>query len=69
MPISASYGEEYELPEEVELGTLYYLAKNKMIIISSTDYSKLKCLKNARNKLAHLNSLTIDEVNDLLAYM
>ncbi len=69
LPISASYGEEYELPEEVELGTLYYLAKNKMIIISSTDYSKLKCLKNARNKLAHLNSLTIDEVNDLLAYM
>ena len=69
LPISTSYGEEYELPEEVELGTLYYLAKNKMINISTADYSKLKCFKDARNKLAHLNSLTFNEVNDLLAYI
>ena len=69
LPISASYGEEYKMPEEVELGTLYYLAKNKMLTISTEDFSKLKCFKNARNKLAHLNSLSIDEVNDLLAYM
>lgn len=67
LPIVAAYGEQYTIPEEVELGTLYYLANNNMINISRADSNKLKCFKNARNKLAHLCFLSYDEVSELLS--
>lgn len=69
LPISTSYGESYKSPEEVEIGTLYYLANNKMIKISNIDYLKLQCFRDARNKLAHLNSLSYDEVVQILDYI
>lgn len=66
LPIETAYGEQYEDPEDVELGTLVFMADNRMIVISSPDYFRLKKYKEARNKLSHLDTLTIDEIRSLL---
>lgn len=66
LPITASYGEVYSVPEDVELGTLKYMADCKYIILSSNDYEMLKRFKEARNKLSHLAYLSIDEINELV---
>ncbi len=65
LPISSSYGEEYSEPEDVEIGTLKYMADNGNLNISSNDYEKLKRFKEARNKLSHLTALTLEEIAGL----
>ncbi len=65
LPIQASYGETYTDPKDVELGTLMYMAGNDYLNLSSSEYEKLKCYKEARNKLSHLTSLSIKEIEEL----
>lgn len=66
LPIQASYGETYEDPKEVELGTLMYIVGSGCFSISSMEYEKLKKYKEARNKLSHLTALSIAEIEELL---
>lgn len=66
LPIQASYGEIYEEPKDVELGTLMYMVGSGIITISAIEYEKLKKFKEARNKLSHLTTLSISGINDLL---
>ena len=66
LPIESAYGEMYEDPKDVELGTLVYMAANGKIILTSADYHQLKKNKDARNQLSHLNVLSIDEIRALL---
>lgn len=66
LPIQASYGETYEDPKDVELGTLMYMVGSGIITISTIEYEKLKKFKEARNKLSHLTALSISGINDLL---
>ena len=66
LPIQASYGETYDDPKDVELGTLMYMVGNGIITISTSEYEKLKKYKEARNKLSHLTILNISEITDLL---
>ena len=66
LPISASYGEVYNDPNDVELGTLKYMADNNLIRLSSAEYEKLKRFKNARNKLSHLTYLTMEEIKAII---
>lgn len=66
LPIQASYGETYEDPKDVELGTLMYMVGSGIITISTFEYEKLKKFKEARNKLSHLTALSIGEITDLL---
>lgn len=66
LPIQASYGETYEDPKDVELGTLMYMVGSGIISINSSDHEKLKKYKEARNKLSHLTALSIGEIVDLL---
>lgn len=65
LPITSSYGEEYKDPQDVEIGTLKFMADNGNLTISTGEYEKLKRFKDARNKLSHLNSLSMDEINEL----
>lgn len=68
LPIESAYGEMYDDPKDVELGTLVYMAANGKILLTSAEYYQLKKNKDARNKLSHLNVLTIDEIRELKPY-
>lgn len=66
LPISNSYGEKVTIPEDVEIGTLFYLVGRGDIVISSTEYDELERYRNARNRLAHMNVLENEEVEAIL---
>lgn len=66
LPIQTSYGETYTDPKDVELGTLMYMAGCNNLVLSTSEYEKLKKYKEARNKLSHLIALTIEEIRELL---
>jgi len=60
------YGETYDDPKDVELGTLMYMVGNGYISLTTEEYEKLKKYKTARNKLSHLTALSIEEIRALL---
>lgn len=66
LPIQASYGETYDDPKDVELGTLKYMADNTYISLNAAEYARLKQFKEARNELSHLTCLQIDEIKALI---
>lgn len=66
LPISSTYGETYSDPKEVELGTLMFMSAAGKLYLSRNEYEELKRYKEARNKLSHLNILTIDEIKILV---
>ena len=65
LPIQSAYGEMYENPKDVELGTLVFMAGSKRLIISTEEYKKLDKFRIARNKLAHLDTLDFSELCEL----
>lgn len=67
LPISSSYGELVDKPEDVEIGTLLYLAANGRIPVNTNEYQELELYRNSRNKLAHLNILESDAVELILS--
>ena len=67
LPITSSYGERYDEPSDVELGTLKYMADNGMLYLPVKEYECLRINKEARNKLSHLTPLTLEEVKSLKA--
>lgn len=62
LPVSNSFGEEYVEPNEVEIGTLYYMTTHGMINLSYEEQKELYRFKEARNKLAHLMILDVEEI-------
>lgn len=66
LPIQASYGETYDDPKDVELGTLMYMAGSGIISLATPEYEKLKRFREARNKLSHLTALSLSEIIALL---
>ncbi len=66
LPITSAYGEIYDDPKDVELGTLVYMVDNGKITLTSQDYFRLKKFKDARNRLSHLNVLTAEEIKELI---
>lgn len=65
LPITSSYGEIYDDPSDVELGTLKYMADNSMLYLPTKEYESLKINKDARNKLSHLTPLSLEEIKKL----
>ncbi len=65
LPIVSSYGEQYRDPEDVELGTLVYMAGSGKIHLPAQEYEKLNCYKEARNRLSHLSILSLEEIGML----
>ena len=66
LPIRNSYGEDVNNPQDVEIGMLFYMAKNKDITVDLKEYTKLFMYKEARNKLAHLNILELSVMEEIL---
>lgn len=69
LPITTSSGEEVSTPEDVEIGALVYLVKNEFIRLDQRSYEELVKFRDARNKLAHLNLLDPDAVEELIHKM
>jgi len=67
LPISYAYGEEFSEADDVEVGTLYFMACNEKLHISSEDYHKLKIFREARNHLAHLCILSEEEMEAIFS--
>ena len=66
LPLEALYGETYNDPMDVELGTLLHLEQIKKITLKTEEYETLKRYWDARNKLSHLDVLSFDEIKQLL---
>lgn len=62
LPIPYAFGEEFTVADEVEVGTLYYMACHDKIHVSRKDYDCLKMFREARNDLAHLSTLSQQEM-------
>ena len=67
LPIPYAFGEEFTEVDEVEVGTLYFMACNEKLHISSEDYHKLKMFREARNHLAHLCVLSEEEMEAIFS--
>lgn len=65
LPITTSYGETYNDPKDVELGTLKYMADNGLLDLKQNEYEQLKIYKDARNRLSHLTPLSMEEIKKL----
>lgn len=65
LPMVSSYGETYDEPSDVELGTLKYMADNGMLYLQAKEAERLKVNKEARNKLSHLAVLSLEEIQKL----
>ena len=62
LPFSSSYGEVYRDPNDVELGTLVFMADKGSLVLSKNEYDRLYMFKEARNKLSHLGYLSFAEI-------
>ena len=65
LPIKTAYDEECDDPKDVELGTLIYMAGTGGLYLSYHEYEELNRYKEARNKLSHLDVLSLDEIRAL----
>lgn len=67
LPIESTFGEVYDDAEDIELGTLYYMAKSGIFNISKADEKKkLDEYRKMRNLLAHVKTLTFEQVEKVL---
>ena len=66
LPITNSYGEERTQPNEVEIGTLEYMVCEKGITIPVEEHNKLHIYKQARNDLAHLKTLELEKIKEIV---
>ena len=65
LPRTSPFGEVYEKPEDVELGTLAYLADTGQLSLTKFERDKLIAYKDARNTLSHLGVLSLNEIKKL----
>lgn len=59
--------ESVESPSDLEIGQLYFICKNIMKdLASKQEYNTLEKMRGARNRLAHLQTLSYNELKELL---
>ena len=61
-PIKSPFGEVYNDPADVELGTLVYMASCRSLQLLLEENTILKAFRDARNTLSHLGSLNFGEI-------
>lgn len=66
LPLNNPYGEPYQKPEEVEIGTLLYLVNSSEIYLKTKELDMLARFRDARNTIAHLGILELPEMEFLL---
>lgn len=62
LPIKNDYGEEYCNPNDVEVGMLLHFISSGIIKTTPKENDLMKRLKEARNLLAHLNTIKFNDV-------
>ena len=60
LPFESNSGKKVFTPDEAELGDLYFILGGQNL--PQNDWEELKIYRDARNKLAHLSILTLEEV-------
>ena len=63
LPFELNSGKKIYVPDEAELGDLYSILSGENL--SQADWEDLKIYRDARNKLAHLATLTLEEVQTI----
>mgnify|MGYP007101892484 CR=1 FL=1 len=63
LPFEMSSGKKIDSPDEAELGDLYSILGGQNL--PQNDWEDLKIYRDARNKLAHLSTLTLEEVQQI----
>ncbi|MBR3745459.1 MAG: hypothetical protein IKN27_00680, partial [Selenomonadaceae bacterium] len=66
MPYIMSGGKIIHTPDEAEFGELFSILNNERWRLNSDDWETLKNYREARNKLAHLDTLTTAQVQTIL---
>ena len=66
LPIINSHNEKIDSPEDVEIGDLWSMVKYREIEVIEQDAAAIEQCRSARNKLAHLSTITFEEVAFLL---
>lgn len=66
IPMVNSCGEKVEKPEDVEIGVLLFLAARGRITLDQKEHDGLKLFRDARNKLAHLEVLDLQDMEEIL---
>ena len=69
LPVSNRLGEDLSMPQDVELGILYYWALHDQLKTSNDEYHTLDFFRKMRNYLAHLNPLKSEDVYQILSYI
>lgn len=64
LPIENNY-ETFETPNDVDIGSLWYLAHRNTIYVSEYDLDCIDIIRTARNTLAHMNVLPYDIVKKI----
>ena len=64
----AVYGEVFDEPGTVELGTLKYLCDLGKLAVTGEDLRRLVLFHKTRNTLAHLQTVDYTEVEELLRF-
>jgi len=67
LPIENSYGELITTPHDIEIGLLVSIVGRGELKLSPAEYEKLIAFKDARNTLAHINVLSVDEMKHILS--
>ena len=62
LPIKNDCGEEYCNPNDVEVGMLLHFISSGIIKTTTKEHDLMKRLKEARNMLAHLNTIVFNDV-------
>ena len=65
LPWTASDGSPVEEPKDAELGLLWFLSQKDHWLLSPTAKEKLKLFREARNTIAHMGLLDLDEMQEL----
>ncbi len=66
LPVNNSYNEEITDARQLEIGTIAHLVFTKRVKLVSEDEEKISVLKNARNKLSHINCMNQNMVENVL---
>jgi len=68
LPLTTSYGETIDDPQDAELGLLVYLVGSQQLGLSGPEHKQLVLFRNARNSLAHMRPLDFSNVEKILRF-
>lgn len=68
LPIKNAYGEIVDKLQDIEIGLLIYMVGSGKVKTDSDEYFSLVMFRDARNRVAHVEILSIQELNNVLSW-